>query len=134
MLAAARLFRGPEIGGESLERSRLEQGKEPGSNILWAADSTMAATDSPDGRQMTEAGRVRNGGFGPAGIAGLAEALGDDGVVEQLFARSTSSRSTQRLELRATRSLAATSRVSGSSCPTTCCTFLRRKVLPKRSR
>jgi len=35
MPAAVGLFRGPENGGESLERSRLEQEKGPGYNILW---------------------------------------------------------------------------------------------------
>ena len=40
MPAAVGLFRGPENAGESLDRCRLEQGKEPGSNILWdRADS-----------------------------------------------------------------------------------------------
>ena len=35
MPAAVGLFGGPENGGESLVWSGLEQGKEPGSNILW---------------------------------------------------------------------------------------------------
>ena len=45
MPAAVGLFLGPENGGESLERRRLEQGKEPGSNILWAraGDNRTAA-------------------------------------------------------------------------------------------
>jgi hypothetical protein len=61
MPATVGLFGGPENGGESLVWSGLEQGKEPGSNILWGfaapdqweTNRTMASPSIPVARAIS---------------------------------------------------------------------------------